>query len=84
MLHATNHTGNATTSGCGSFSSFFVGLGFSEFRIEFSYSNEDLMICLFIWVLGMIICESVSIFLFKFCIKMGLIFFFFFFFFVYV
>ena len=57
LPHMTNHIGNATTSGCRSFSSFFVGLGFGKFRTEFSYSNEDLMIffnSLFIWVLNVV------------------------------
>ena len=51
LPHATNHTNNATTSGFRSFSSFFVDLGFGEFRTEFFYSNEDLMIY-FVWVLN--------------------------------
>ena len=57
LPHMTNHIGNATTSGCRSLSSFFVGLGFDKFRTEFSYSNEDLMIffySLFIWVLNVV------------------------------
>ena len=50
LPHVTNHIGNATTSGCRSFSSFFVGLGFGKFRTEFSYSNEDLMILLLLFI----------------------------------